>query len=41
MERQAAVAKTQTALSKVEGEQLAPLSAAGELAHELKLMPAG
>ena len=41
MERQAAVAKTQMALSKVEGEKLAPLSAVGELAHELKLIPQG
>ena len=41
MERQVAVAKTQTALSRVEGGQLAPLSAAGELAHELKLTPQG
>jgi hypothetical protein len=39
MERQVAVAKTQTALSKVEDEQLAPLSAIGELAHELTLTP--
>jgi hypothetical protein len=39
MERQAAVAKTQKALSRVAGEQLAPLSAVGELAHELKLTP--
>jgi hypothetical protein len=39
MERQAAVAKTQMAMSRVAGEQLAPLTAVGELAHELKLTP--
>jgi hypothetical protein len=41
MERQVAVAKTQTAMSRVAGEQLAPLSSIGELAHELKLTPQG